>query len=132
MIVPAQRNALTRFSDEKWSGLTPAYAQAMGIAVRRPGRKRLIDEDELLVVLHAMDDSVAMARHPWIAIEPVDASAQQVEPELIARRAAERARDEHACPVQPAGRHRHAHRDVVDLALENGEEEDGEIDQHAT
>ena len=42
MIVLAQRNALTRLSDEKCSGLSFAYAHAIGIAVRRPGRNRLI------------------------------------------------------------------------------------------
>src|SRR5581483_1101409 len=41
MIVPAQANALMRFSALNFSGATPAYAHAIGIAVRSPGRKRL-------------------------------------------------------------------------------------------
>ena len=40
MMALAQANALTRFIAEKWSGRTPAYAHATGIATRSPGRKR--------------------------------------------------------------------------------------------
>src|SRR5947209_5389294 len=87
-------------------------------------RKKTADhEDQVLFVLDAMNDRVAMTGHPWIAIEPVDAPTQQVEPELIAGRAAERARGEHARPVELAGRHGDAHGDVVDLAFEDGEDE---------
>src|SRR3954469_1764676 len=40
MIPPAQPKALTRFSALNFSGRTFAYAHAIGIAVRSPGRKR--------------------------------------------------------------------------------------------
>src|SRR5262249_56383281 len=41
MIVPAHANALARFSAVNLSRLTFATAHAAGMAVRRPGRKRL-------------------------------------------------------------------------------------------
>src|SRR5438093_4037198 len=42
MIVPAQANALIRFSELNLAGFVRAYAQAIGMAVRSPGRKRPI------------------------------------------------------------------------------------------
>src|SRR5207244_8605615 len=41
MMAAAQANALTRLSALNLIGFMPAYAHAMGIAVRRPGRNRL-------------------------------------------------------------------------------------------
>ena len=40
MIVLAQAKALRKLSPENFRGRTPAYAQASGIAIRRPGKKR--------------------------------------------------------------------------------------------
>ena len=40
MIAVAQAIALRKLSPEKWNGEIPAYAQARGIAVRKPGRNR--------------------------------------------------------------------------------------------
>src|ERR1041384_7516565 len=41
MIAAAQAKALIRFSVLNLNGRVPAYAHAIGMAVRRPGRKRL-------------------------------------------------------------------------------------------
>jgi len=42
MIELAQAKALTRFSPLNFIAFMPAYAHAMGMAVRNPGRQRLI------------------------------------------------------------------------------------------
>src|SRR4051794_27640007 len=41
MIAPAHANALTRFSPVNFIAFVPAYAQAIGMAVRNPGRNLL-------------------------------------------------------------------------------------------
>src|SRR5690349_365763 len=77
-----------------------------------------------------MDHGIAVTRHPRIAIEPVNAASQEIEPDLIAGCAAEGAGDEHTLPRELARRGRDAHRDVVDLAFDDGEEKDGDVEQH--
>src|SRR5438132_8460736 len=77
-----------------------------------------------------MDDGVAVTRHPGIFVQPVQASAKHVEPELVAGCAAERPRDEHALPRDLAGGCGDTHRDVVDLAFENRRNVDRDVDEH--
>ena len=71
----------------------------MGMAVRSPGRKRLASRISF-VRADAVDDGAAMPGQPRIAIEPVETPAQQVEPEMIARRPAQRAGNQDALPLQ--------------------------------
>ena len=72
----------------------------------------------------------ALANRPPIfpelreSIEPVNAAAQQVEPELIASRAAEHAGTPYARPVQLSDHRIGACLAVIDLPFENCEDDD--------
>ena len=80
--------------------------------------------------MHPFADGGAVFRQLRQPIQPVDAPAQQVEPELIAERPAERARAPDARPAQLADHGVRTHLAVVDLAFEEGEQHDGEVGQH--
>jgi hypothetical protein len=43
---------------------------------------------------------------------------------------AKRPGDQHAFPAQPSSSRRNAHGDVVNLALENGRDEDAQVEKH--
>ncbi len=131
MIAPAQAKALTRLSVLNFSGGTFAYAHATGIAVRSPGQEAAGEDDQRFVRLHVCADAIAVLRQLRKAVEPVDAAAQQVEPDLVAERAADRAGAPDAGPVQLADHRVRAHLAVVDLALEHGEDDDGQVGQHS-
>ena len=61
----------------------------------------------------------------------MNAAAQQVEPELVAERTAQRAGAPYAGPVQLAGHRVRTHLAVVDFALDEGEEDDRQVGEHS-
>ena len=82
--------------------------------------------------MDARADGVAVPAEAGVAIEPVDPSPEQVEPELIARGAPECARDQDGKPAQLTSHRPCAHGAVVDLAFDHGEQEDRQVDQHGS
>src|SRR5262249_14020886 len=79
-------------------------------------------------VAHVGHDAVAVAREPRKPIEPVNAAAQQVEPHLIAGRAAERAGGDHQRPEETSGHRVGGDLAVEDLAFDDRGDVDGEVD----
>jgi len=96
----------------------------------QPRQETAGEQDQLLVRADAVDDGVAMPGQPGITIQPVDAPSKQVKPEMIARRPAKRAGDQDAFPLQLVRARQDAHRDVVDLAFQDGEDENRKVDPH--
>jgi hypothetical protein len=65
-----------------------------------------------------------------LAVKPVEASAQQIKPELIAGRPADRAGQEQERPEQLSIDHVGAGLAEIDLSFNDGEEDDDEVGHH--
>src|ERR1035437_5947211 len=99
---------------------------------RRPqARQEPADEDDGgFMRMDALADRVAVLGEPRVPIQPVKVAAEDVKPQLVAGRPAERARDQHAHPEQLADHRIRADLAVVDLAFDDRCDVNRQVGEH--